>query len=138
MAPSTVLLAISGVVAIMILVGLDMCTHVTSIEGIAMDCNNFKYPSHDARRVLVGDLLQELVERCFTASIYTGVCSVGTSIPRNRPLIYAYANCTRVPWTGCVQCLKMAKRSLLQNCPHRIGAEVVFDICYMRYEDYLF
>ncbi|CAN0928353.1 Cysteine-rich repeat secretory protein 55 [Linum grandiflorum] len=134
MAPSTVLLAISGVVTIMILIGLDQCKHAMSIQGIALNCNNFNYPSHDARRVLVGDLLQELVEQF----PYWSFRLLRTSIPRDRPLIYGYANCTDGPSSDCVQCLNMAKRSLLQNCPHRIGAEVFYDICYMRYEAYLF
>ncbi|CAN0892592.1 hypothetical protein LINGRAHAP2_LOCUS17635 [Linum grandiflorum] len=84
MARSTALLAISGVVTIMILIGLDQCKHAMSIHGIALNCNNFKYPSHDARRVLVGDLLQELVQSQLP---YWGQRGLGTSIPRDRPLI---------------------------------------------------
>ncbi|CAN0892590.1 hypothetical protein LINGRAHAP2_LOCUS17633 [Linum grandiflorum] len=138
MAPSStilVLLAISVVVFVFIIGSLE---HVTSVEVKSWVCNTVEYPSHDIKRIFVGDLLEGLVESELPNSENR---SLATSIPKNLPLIYAYANCTPDRWNEddyCVPCLKIAKRSLLRNCPHSIGAKVYLDRCYMRYEDHFF
>ncbi|CAN0892593.1 hypothetical protein LINGRAHAP2_LOCUS17636 [Linum grandiflorum] len=125
------LLAISG----FLIVGV----HVGSIEVKSWECNTFEYPAHDVKRILVGVLLQELAESKIP---YWKVHALGTSVPRRHPAIYGYANCSAGdPWFDsdkCVRCLRLAKRSILRNCPHRFGAKVYLDLCYMRYEDYFF
>ncbi|CAN1123171.1 hypothetical protein LINPERPRIM_LOCUS3102 [Linum perenne] len=122
------LLTLSGVI-----VGLQ---HVRSIKVTSLSCNIFKYPTHDIKRFLVEDLLQDLVTSRLP---YWQERGMGVNIPRKKPLIYAYANCTgHAQYDGCIGCLKLAKKTLLQYCPHKVGGAVCLDICYMRYEDYFF
>ncbi|CAN0928352.1 hypothetical protein LINGRAHAP2_LOCUS36443 [Linum grandiflorum] len=133
MAPSSTILVLQAIsVLVVVVIVIGSLESVTSIEVKSWVCNTVKYPAHDIKRIFVGDLLEELVESELPISEDR---SLGTSIPKNLPLIYAYANCTPGYLNQddyCLPCLKMAKRNLLHNCPHSIGAKVYLDICYMR------
>ncbi|CAN1196247.1 hypothetical protein LINPERHAP2_LOCUS43469 [Linum perenne] len=109
---------------------------VGALEVNEWECNYYEFPAHHIRRDLVGVILQQLVDSRIPI---WHVRAMNTSCPPRRPLLYAYANCTGGPYYGdCQGCLAWAKRTIVRNCPHRLGAKVVRDMCYMRYEEYPF
>ncbi|CAN1269886.1 Antifungal protein ginkbilobin-like protein 1 [Linum perenne] len=54
------------------------------------------------------------------------------------PVVYGHGFCKRTfgIQSTCRTCLRHAKRLLLHRCPHRIGGEIVLDMCSLRYAKY--